>query len=280
MKNVTNAVLLAMVGIPQDAPAARAAFHLARCARARLAAAIVRPLPEDMAVMLIGGYTDPALSEITQRLNERFSHDKEAARKIYKECRAQFDDVKSSFETLDGAESEVIARRARFADITVMAHPAGVQRSHYIDVVEATLYRSGRPVLLVPPQTEPEHLLDRVTVLWRNDAESARSLLMTHPILALADRVTVTQVEDNLPDDSDAVQAAGYLAAHSIEASTDRMAASEFHPGRDIYAYAREENSSLITLGAVPPNPFRELVLTSITRHALSHADFPVLMVA
>ena len=60
--------------------------------------------------------------------------------------------------------------------------------------LEAALFDSGRPVLVVPPSV-PQTLARNVLVAWNGSTEQARTNAFAIPLLRLADKVTVLTVE-------------------------------------------------------------------------------------
>ena len=60
--------------------------------------------------------------------------------------------------------------------------------------LEAALFDSGRPVLIVPPST-PQTLARNILVAWNGSTEQARTNSFAIPLLRLADKVTVLTVE-------------------------------------------------------------------------------------
>ena len=62
--------------------------------------------------------------------------------------------------------------------------------------VEAALFDSGRPVLIVPPLTsEPAALGDTVVISWNGSTETARAVSFAMPFLIRARQVVVLTVE-------------------------------------------------------------------------------------
>lgn len=134
--------------------------------------------------------------------------------------------------------------------------------------------RAGRPVFVVPPQTE--HLaLRRVMVAWKDTREARRAVVDALPLLAKAkDVLVVEQVEQ----DEDRAAARGridelvaWLGHHGISA-TARVPT----PSRDVVpkleAVADELGIDLVVAGAYGHTRFREWVLGGVTRDLVNRS--------
>jgi hypothetical protein len=82
-----------------------------------------------------------------------------------------------------GSEAAVLAMHARAADLSVLGrlHEGGRVA---MDVVEATLIETGRPMLLAPP-VPPPRVGRRVAVAWKDTREAARAGAAALPFILI-----------------------------------------------------------------------------------------------
>lgn len=275
-----QSILLALVGANQDNSAAALAFDLAGRLKARLNATLVRPEPNDVAMMMIGGYSGPALDKVAAEVESHFKSERDVANRTWQKFKEDHSDIDTEFEVMIGDESDVLAQRGRLADMVVMPHPAGIQRSAYREVVEETLFQSGRPVLLAastPPPAPFGHLL----LVWRNHAQAARAAMMGLPVLRQAERVSVVCIGDNFPHGGGADDVRTFLERHGVTVDkTEEMVQAMGARGEAISEYAAAQDVSMLVMGAVGHSHLRELMLSSMTGYVLGHDSLPVLMVA
>ncbi len=83
-------------------------------------------------------------------------------------------------------------RRGRLADLIVMAMPNG-QASLNAVLVDAAMFDSGRPLLLIPGASDVP-MLEHVAVAWNSSLPAVRCLAAAMPFLHEAERVDILAV--------------------------------------------------------------------------------------
>jgi nucleotide-binding universal stress UspA family protein len=175
-------------------------------------------------------------------------------------------------------------RRARLADLIVTGIPtetAGLGAA----IVNAALFDSGRPVLVIPGPCK-RSLLDRVAVGWNSSLPSVRSLAAAMPFLHEAEQVDILAVA--VPHEKNADPS--FISAESVvEAlSWQGVQARAVHPGIEDgetagAALLREAASfeiSLLALGAFSYGHATGASLGGVTATMLKNATVPLLMTA
>lgn len=170
-----------------------------------------------------------------------------------------------------------VSRLARYFDATVLqqAHPEGLDTS---GIIEAVLFGSGRPVLLVPyVHAAPQ--LRTVLIAWDEGRPASRAVRDALPLLAMAERVEIVTVNggarsrhalmDNL---------ARHLARHSIAVEQRSIPRGGIDVADALLSYAADENADLLVMGGYGHSRLRELVLGGTTRTVLKTMTIPVLM--
>ncbi len=174
---------------------------------------------------------------------------------------------------------ESFADVARVRDIAVLTLPTMREVGRRF-IVEAALFHSGRPVILVPRRAEPV-AFQRVLIAWDASRASVRALNDAMPILARARSVTIASVNDDKlfrPGQS-ALELTRHLAHAGVTATFKDVKRRRRNVAAALVDTAHDEGASLIVMGAYAHSRLRDLVFGSATREMLRGAsDIPVLM--
>ncbi len=143
--------------------------------------------------------------------------------------------------------------------------------------LEAALFDSGRPVLIVP--TAPPKTLGRnILVAWNRSLEQANTNDYAMPLLRLADQVTVVEVEGGTTPGPSWEEATRHLQRNSVKATGLVIKPGSRSTGEAILDYAAKNNCDLLVKGAYTQSRLRQMMFGGATRHILAHATLPVLM--
>ena len=120
--------------------------------------------------------------------------------------------------------AETFGKLARRFDLSVVAQaePDKTARSM---IIEAALFQSGRPVLVVPYVQREGLELDTVLVCWDGSRSAARAVADALPLLAKAKAVEVVLVASE-PGKSDEIPGADialHLSRHGLEVELKRI---------------------------------------------------------
>jgi nucleotide-binding universal stress UspA family protein len=191
------------------------------------------------------------------------------------------DGIAGEWRLVEGSIPQRTALHARYADLVILGqdNPADDQPADGI-TIEATLFTSGRPVLLVPHAGRFETLGRRVLIGWNASREASRAVHDALPVIAGADQVTILAVnpEDGGHGEEPGADIARHLARHGLAVTVERAAGSEIGAGDMLLNRAAEIGADLIVTGAYGHSRFRELVLGGVTRTLLRQMTVPVLM--
>jgi hypothetical protein len=154
--------------------------------QAHLCALYIHPDNRDVAPMVGDGFSSDMVEGIlaaAEQENSQRSHAVQAmfARLLQLHRIAESNDPRrqgasASFLILSGREDEVIAERARLADLAIVPHPESDDDVSSSDALHAVLFDSGRPVLIAPHE-RPSSLGKRICLGWNGTAESAAAVL-------------------------------------------------------------------------------------------------------
>jgi len=195
-------------------------------------------------------------------------------------------DVAGTWLEPSGADAaEAFVRQARCADLVVMGTlEAAATAGSMIPsgLTEAVLLRSGRPLLLMPPQVQCwEADVGNVVVGWNGSAHSARAVSAALPWMRAARHVHVLVARRaGEASEVDGLELHGALARHGIEATMHRDSGDG--PGDDaglrLARLAEEVGAGMVVMGGYGHGRLQEQVWGGATATMLRSAPLPVLM--
>jgi nucleotide-binding universal stress UspA family protein len=176
----------------------------------------------------------------------------------------------------DLANDAFLGAYARCFDVTVVGRPSTRANHARLATVEAALFESGRPVLVVPP-TGPATLGRRVVIAWNRSTETARTVALGMPLLMKAERVIVLEVEGWGSAPSTGADLARSLRRHGIRAEFQTSSGSG-GPGQVVLGTAKAVGCDLLFKGAYTQSRIRQMIFGGATSHILATTEVPVLM--
>ena len=181
--------------------------------------------------------------------------------------------------SLAGA-ADVFGRIARRFDLAVVgqAEPDMVAPQELI--IEAALFESGRPVLVVPYIQKEGLKLDRVLVCWDASRNAARAIADAMPLLRRSKAIEVIVVATERPksDELPGADIAHHLARHELEVDLKRIVSGGTDVASTILSYAADSAADFIVMGGYGHSRLREFILGGATRGILSAMTVPTLM--
>lgn len=176
----------------------------------------------------------------------------------------------------DLAEDDFVGHYARAFDITVLGRPSDEPNHPRPPTVEAALFESGRPVLLVPP-TPPSTLGTTVVIAWNRSTETARTVALAMPLLARAQRIVVVDFEDWGVSGPSTQDLSRTLKRNGLPVETRSLPNPHGHAGEAILSAAVSLGCDLLVKGAYTQSRLRQFIFGGATSHTLSHTTVPVL---
>jgi nucleotide-binding universal stress UspA family protein len=179
-----------------------------------------------------------------------------------------------------GAAPSTFARIARRFDLSVIAQPEPKQPALSRMFVEAALFETGRPLLIVPYIQAAPLKLDRIMLCWDGSRSAARAVGDAVPFLLQSKTTEIVMVAGE-PAKSDELPGADidhHLARHGIKAEVKVIASSEIDIADTILSYAADQSVDLLVMGGYGHSRMREFMLGGVTRGILASMTFPTLM--
>jgi len=177
-----------------------------------------------------------------------------------------------------GDEPAWLAEHGLTADLLVVGR-AREGEPVAMDVLEACLMATGRPVLIAT-DVAPRHLSGTVAIAWKNKSEAARAVAAARPFVEMADKVVVLSVDEGGETDEVSCERLRYaLSWHNPASTVQRLMRDGRAPAETLLAAARAAGADLLVMGGYGHSRMREVIFGGFTRHMLSGADLPILMV-
>ncbi|MFP3920639.1 MAG: universal stress protein [Dichotomicrobium sp.] len=150
-----------------------------------------------------------------------------------------------------------------------------------LDLPERLILECGRPVLVIPPQTNAAIPPKRVLIAWNNSPQSARAVFDSLDLIKDAEDITVVTLAADADERSEAEDRAGKLAAslkrHGLQAKVDAVEAGT-SAGDYLMSRLDRDGTDLLVMGCYGHSRFRELVFGGVTRDMLGGVKVPTLM--
>ena len=175
------------------------------------------------------------------------------------------------------ADDIFIGSYGRVFDLIVLGRPGRAPENPRMPPLEAALFESGKPVLIVPP-TAPQVIGKNVLVAWNGSTEQAHTNAYALPLLRSAEQVTVLTVEGSFVPGPTGEEAARHLRRNGIKAQALTVKPETRNAGEVILERAAALGCDLLVKSAYTQSRLRQMIFGGATRHILANAGLPVLM--
>jgi nucleotide-binding universal stress UspA family protein len=174
---------------------------------------------------------------------------------------------------------EVLGRIARRFDLAVVRQAEPDKGTPAPLIIEAALFETGRPVLIVPYIQKAPMALDRVLVGWDGSHSAARAVNDALPFLKRAKAVDVVVVsESGKSDEMPGADLAHHLARHDVKAEIKQIVAPDTDAANVLLSHAADSSATFMVMGGYGHSRLREFVLGGVTRTILDSMTIPTLM--
>ncbi|WP_159586604.1 universal stress protein [Chelativorans xinjiangense] len=187
------------------------------------------------------------------------------------------------YESVSGDSAVSGIESARTADLVIVQQNDPDADSRMAADVEALIFESGRPVLLVPYTFKGRSVPFREVVLaWNGSKEASRAAFDALPLMKEAGKVEVLTVDarDTLQQDAGLAGAAiaASLARYGLDVTTRAEHSAGLSHGDVIANRLAETDADLLVMGAFGRSRLTEFVFGGVTRTMLQSMTAPVLM--
>lgn len=181
-----------------------------------------------------------------------------------------------------GAMTDLVARRAYYADLVVLARPYGPDQGAEAEaVVEAAMFEGRAPVLVLPDRGLAHAVPKRIVVAWSQSREAMAAVRAALPLLKQADHVAVTLVDPPVQRPGQAEPGSmlcQMLVRHGVRAEVTVLARTLPRVSDVLLRHVSDTGADLLVMGAYGHSRFREAILGGATRNMLEQSTVPVLM--
>lgn len=177
------------------------------------------------------------------------------------------------FESFMG-DSAVSALSSTYAaDLIVVQQADPDQPEDVASDLEALLFETGRPVLIVPYTAKGELKLAPVVIAWKDARESARAVFDAMPLIKAAGKAEVLVVDAKDDDQTSAsmtgAEIAQALTRHGVEASVRNEVSNGIPVASVIENRLAENGANLLVMGAYSRSRMAERIFGGVTRSVL-----------
>ena len=185
--------------------------------------------------------------------------------------------LRAGWTEMVGTGTGGVAEYARLFDLSIIARPDDGVAVEWKSTIEALLFESGRPILLVSDEV-PSVVGDRVVVAWNGSVEAARSVVMSEALLPNSSEVVVVTVAGATVPGPSGKQLVAQMCARNINARAETIERGGTTVGGALLDYAEDFDADLLVKSAFTQSRFRQWVFGGATKEIISPASMPVLM--
>jgi nucleotide-binding universal stress UspA family protein len=184
-------------------------------------------------------------------------------------------------KTIGSEAPEILSTLARRFDLSVFMQ-SEPNRVNNDDMIETSLFQSGRPVIAVPYIQKEGLNLDHVVCCWDGSRAAARAINDALPLLVKATTVDLLIVlnEKTKSDQREirGAEIAKHLARHDVKVEIETIPAPDIDVANAILSYVADNAGTLIVMGGYGHSRLREVILGGVTRDMLKSMTVPVFM--
>ena len=184
-------------------------------------------------------------------------------------------------KSIGAAAPLTLSTLARRVDLSVFmqSEPNGVDND---DMIETSLFQSGRPLIVVPYIQKDGLKLDHVVCCWDGSRAAARAINDALPLLAKATTVdlliVLNEKTDSAGNEIRGAEMAKHLARHDVKVQIATVPAADIDVTSAILSYVADSSGTLIVMGGYGHARLREVILGGVTRDMLKSMTVPVFM--
>lgn len=265
MKNV----LLFVHDDPGQSARIQAALDLVRALDGHLSCldiAVMPPVLDDLS-----GMTTGAMLLAEERTRERDNRTSVEAQIVREGVPYDWTDV-------TGDAAECLRDAAGLADIVVVSTGFDDRLFPSLGQITANLIvESRKPVLAVPREPTGLRLHGTALVAWDGSREAEAALRAAVPLLTLAERVVLLEVDDGSVRHP-AEQAASYLARHGVEPRIERAAAPREGAAGVLLDNAASGRADWIVMGGFGHSRFVQSLFGGVSRRLIDESPVPLVL--
>lgn len=159
---------------------------------------------------------------------------------------------------------EDIAKRALYADLTLVGRQAAQDQDLCKRILDGALFQSPTPVLFNRVDRIANLMPRSVLIAWDSQMEAARAVQQALPMLQTASEVHVTLIDPVATESSSGEEpgadVATYLARHGVTVAVDVLSSGGRTVDETLKQHAMDVAADLIVMGAYSHSRLREII--------------------
>ncbi len=175
-----------------------------------------------------------------------------------------------------------VGARGRYADVVILGADLRADPVIGSTVVDAALFESGAPVLIVPRNATASLSPKRVILAWNSTYEAARAARAAVAVLSGVEEIRVAMVDPEASSfgsgDEPGADIAAYLARKGFAVTVDRLPSLGLSAEAVLTRHASDVAADLLVMGAYGHSRLRQRMFGGVTRSLLEDAPLPILM--
>ncbi|MDZ7822749.1 MAG: universal stress protein [Ahrensia sp.] len=221
------------------------------------------------------------MEQVVELANQQEDHLRGILRRLAKEfglndTSGDGENVVCSFTEEQGRMADVVKHAGRLADVIVLAKPQR-ERNLGLSSLKAALYGAGRPVLICPPQGQPdENFAQHVAIGWNGSLPASRAVASSLDIVHAAKKVSILtggKPQANGPTENELVD---YYALRGITAEIVHFEGKD--PASELLKTSENVGASLLIIGAYSHSHETEMLFGGNTERIVDNTQMPILM--
>lgn len=281
-------ILARLNGTPTDESVLRGCLAMSKVSSGHVIAFFSRPDPRSATLIVDEGISAADYQETVASLERDWHQAASAAFRTFQTWRASNDipfiqdthhdegpTAEWQLPDIFAAEATNVVEFGRAADILVSPVPTAPED----EGLDAALFSTGRPVLLVPEGAEPERMSGRILIAWNGSAEASHAVAAALPLLMRAENVTVFTAPQGSVQPGLAKRLTAYLRWHGVHAAILQPNGGGANSiSGALFDAIRKTQANLLVMGAYTHSRMRERLFGGVTKHVLNKTEIPVLM--
>jgi nucleotide-binding universal stress UspA family protein len=187
--------------------------------------------------------------------------------------------VSAGWVTSPCEDVAALLRNARAHELIVVGRSA-FGNTLSLNLLDSLVTECGRPILIVPPSSQPATFeFDTIAVWWKDHVAAARAVSVAMPVIGAAKHVTVLTVEEGGKSYAETASTLAVQFGWHGVAADHRALETKGHSVTDtLWAASSAVQAGLVVMGAYSHSRMRELIFGGCTQSALDNASLPVLL--
>lgn len=271
-----------LVYLPSEKNAEATLEPALKIAGARSAHVIGLHLTPDLPVY--GEFPAEVSQEVMDRLqkagNDAAAAAKRAFEAVFKPSQVQHEWRSYTASYVMG--TDLIAQQGRSVDLIVCGKSTPGVPDAWSDFAETATMRSGRPVLILPPNASAKQVGNHAVIAWNDTRESARAVFDSLDLLRDAATVRVLTFIDSETQrsaaESNGAPLIATLARHGIEGTFEVVFSTGGATGEAILNKLVEEGCDLLVMGCYGRSRLREMLFGGVSHDIMRDTWIPTLV--